>query len=140
MKDVNALLSTCQLEPVWFVRAELADRDDARVREAVTGAVGLVYGSYDSVAFESARGMQYCRPIEGSHEGSPVGMVEIPVRELRFSLTRDPGTLARALEAIRAVHSYEEPVISVTEGWATRADYSKGKDNPNRWWNREGER
>ncbi len=28
------------LEPVWFIHVELASRDDARVREAVTQAVG----------------------------------------------------------------------------------------------------
>jgi hypothetical protein len=39
-----------KLEPVWFIHVELAARDDARVRETVTKAVGLFYGSYDRVA------------------------------------------------------------------------------------------
>ncbi len=46
---LDAALSTCSLEPIWFVRVELAARDDARVREAVADAVGLSYGSVKRV-------------------------------------------------------------------------------------------
>ena len=136
MDEVNAKLTTCRLVPVWFVRVELADRDDARVREAVTEAAGLDYGAFDGVAFESATGLQFFRPREGTEVGARDTAIEMPVRVLRFSVPRDPDTLARAIEAIREAHSYEEPVIGVTEGWASRADYSTDRDNPNRWWNR----
>ena len=136
MDTVNELLTTCHLEPVWFVRVELADRDDARVRNAVTAAVGLRYGAFAGVAFESAVGLQFFRPEEGSHLGQREDTVEMPVRVLRFSLPRKDDMLARCIEAIRDTHSYEEPVIGVTEGWATRADYATDRDNPNRWWNR----
>ncbi len=62
--------------------------------------------------------------------------VEMPARTLTFSVPRDPETLAKAIEAIQYTHSYEEPVIYVMEGAATRADYETDRDNPNRWWNR----
>lgn len=136
MEDVNAHLTTCHLDPVWFVRTELADRDDARIREAVTQATGLRYGDYDGVAFESATGTQFFRPVEGSVAGARAEEIRMPVRVLSFSLPRDAEMLARAIEAIRHSHSYEEPVISVTEGWATRAHDADQRDNPNRWWNR----
>lgn len=136
MDDVNTLLTTCKLDPVWFVRVELADRDDARVRRAVTDAVGLAYGDFDGVAFESATGTQFFRPREGTQAGQRETEIEMPVRVLTFSVPRDPATLARAIEAIREFHSYEEPVIAITEGWASRADMTTGRDNPNRWWNR----
>ena len=45
-------------------------------------------------------------------------------------------TLAKAIEAVREAHSYEGPVITVSEVWASRADYSGERSNPNRWWNR----
>ncbi len=136
MDAVNSLLKTCQLDPVWFVRVELADRDDARVRRAVADTVGLAYGDYDGVAFESATGQQFFRPREGTQAGQRETGIEMPVRVLKFSVPRDAATLARAIEAIREYHSYEEPVIGVTEGWASRADTATGRDNPNRWWNR----
>jgi len=133
---LDATLKTCALEPVWFLWVELAARDDARVREAVADAVGLTYGPYDRVAFESASGAQYFRPKSGSQAGDIGETVEMPARTLSFSLPRDPETLAKAIEAIRHAHSYEEPVIYVMEGAATRADYDGDRGNPNRWWNR----
>ena len=125
-----------RLEPVWLVHVELAARDDARVREAVTEVAGLIYGKYDRVAFESAEGLQYFRPREGSHPGAVPSTHSLPVRVLRFSLPRDPELLTTALDAVNRAHSYEEPVVYVTESFASRANYSANRDNPNRWWNR----
>ncbi len=133
---LDAALSTCSLEPVWFIRVELAARDDARVREAIADAVGLSYGSFECVALESAEGMQFFRPTKGTTSGEMEETVEMPARTLTFSVPRDPDTLAKAIEAIRYAHSAEEPVIYVMEGAATRADYETNRDNPNRWWNR----
>ena len=133
---LTAALKTCSLEPVWFVWVELAARDDARVRDAVADAVGLAYGSYDRVAMESGDGVQFFHPVKGAKAGDLDETVEMPARTLTFSIPRDPETLAKAIEAIRYAHSYEEPVIYVLEGAATRADYATDRDNPNRWWNR----
>ncbi|MEM7487517.1 MAG: hypothetical protein AAF390_00170 [Pseudomonadota bacterium] len=132
----NAHLTTCRLAPAWFVRVELADRDDARVREAVADAVGLAYGPYRDVAFEGATGRQFFRPVDGSKLGAGADAVTMPARVLTFSVPRDPEVLARALEAVRHAHSYEEPVIHVHEVWASRAETGGDRDNPNRWWNR----
>jgi hypothetical protein len=44
--------------------------------------------------------------------------------------------LGLVLDAIRDVHHYEEPLIFVTECWASRANYNPQNANPNRWWNR----
>lgn len=131
----DAPLETCALEPVWFLWIELSDRDGA-VRDAVIEAAGLVYGDFDSVCHEQPAGTQFFRPLPGSAAEHHEGTVEMPVRVLSFSLPRDPALLGRAIEAARAVHSYEEPVIYVTEAFATRADPSADRDNPNRWWNR----
>ena len=129
-------LKTCSLEPVWFVRVELTEGDDTRVREAVADAVGLNYGSYDRVAFESAFGTCFFRPGEGAKSGKRERTSEIPVRLLTFSLPRNAEMLGQAIEAVRHAHALEEPVIYVIEGLATRADYSTDRSNPNRWWNR----
>lgn len=136
IEAVNEALSTCTLRASWLVWVELADRDDARVREAVTTAVGLAYGPYMGVAFESGPGAQFFRPEEGSKLGEGAEAVTMPARVLTFSLPRDPAVLARAIEAVRHAHSYEEPVIYVQDAWASRADDTRDRDNPNRWWNR----
>lgn len=139
MKDLletNNALSTCKLVESWFIRVELADRDDERVREAVTDAVGLDYGPYEGVAFESGAGTQFFRPKQGSKLGDTAETVEMPARVLSFTLIGNTARLAKAIEAVRHAHSYEEPVIIVQQVWASRADFSEDRENPNRWWNR----
>lgn len=114
----------------------MADRDDERVRLAVQEACGLPYGAYEGVALESATGTQFFSGKAGSILGADHEPVEMPVRTLTFSVPREPEILASAIEAIRETHSYQEPVINILEGMATRAHYGKDEDNPNRWWNR----
>ena len=55
--------------------------------------------------------------------------------ELKISVERDVVVLERVMDAILAVHHYEEPVIFLREDWASRAAYNPDSDNPNRWWN-----
>jgi hypothetical protein len=136
MHTVNIQSKHFKLEPVWFIHVELAARDDARVREAVTEAVGLFYGSYDRVALETSEGVQFFHPIKGSHVGEGEKTVMMPVRVLSFSIERDEAMLKTALDAIHNAHSYQEPVIYITNSMASRATYSEGRENPNRWWNR----
>ncbi|MEL6478165.1 MAG: hypothetical protein AAFR17_12635, partial [Pseudomonadota bacterium] len=103
-------LETCRIEPVWTIWVELAARDDARVREALTEALGLRYGAYSGVAFETAEGVQFFRPEQGSVAEGHGATVEMPARVLTFSIPRAPELLALAIETIRHFHSYEEPV------------------------------
>ena len=134
--ELNALLSTCRFVSGWMVWVELADRDDARVRAAVTQAIGLEYGPYEGVAFESGQGMQFFKPKSGSKLGENHDTVSMPARVLTFTVPDKLPLLAKAVEAVRDAHSYEEPVILVQRVMASRADYSDDRDNPNRWWNR----
>jgi hypothetical protein len=139
MADLSALngeLKTCKFVASWLVWVELADRDDERVRQAVTDAVGLEYGPYEGVAFESGAGVQFFRPKKGSKLGDTAETVKMPARVLTFTVVGDTASLAKAVEAVRHAHSYEEPVIMVQQVWASRADFSEDRENPNRWWNR----
>lgn len=136
LPDLNGELKTCKFVASWLVWVELADRDDERVRQAVTDAIGLEYGPYEGVAFESGAGVQFFRPKNGSKLGETAETVEMPARVLTFTVAGDTANLARAVEAVRHAHSYEEPVIMVQQVWASRADFSEDRENPNRWWNR----
>ena len=51
--SLDAVLTSCWIEPVWFIWVELWEGyDDARVRIAVMEAVALDYcGFYDQVCF-----------------------------------------------------------------------------------------
>ncbi|MDQ2090732.1 hypothetical protein NO357_12550 [Marimonas arenosa] len=136
MSELNGKLTTCSFVASWMVWVELADRDDARVRQAVVDAVGLQYGPYEGVAFESGPGKQFFQPKQGSKLGNTEEAVEMPARVLTFTVEGDLGKLAKAIEAVRHTHCYEEPVIIVQQVLASRADFSEDRENPNRWWNR----
>ncbi|CTQ49467.1 hypothetical protein [Jannaschia donghaensis] len=66
--------------------------------------------------------------------GDTAETVTMPARVLTFTVPADLDVLARAIKAVRGAHSYEEPVIIVSEVCASRADYSEDRANPNRWW------
>lgn len=136
LTQLNDQLSTCVFVKSWMVWVELADRDDARVREAVVEAVGLEFGPYEGVAFESNSGVQFFRPKQGSKHGQMPDTVQMPARVLTFTVKDDLTLLGKAVEAVRYAHSYEEPVILIQQIMASRADYSADRENPNRWWNR----
>jgi hypothetical protein len=136
MLNLHVSPRRASLFPVWHVAVELTDRDLVHVRTAVAEAAGLDYGNYDGVCFETASGTQYFRPLAGSQGGAHAEAIGLPVRVLTFSIPREEQLLAKVIDAIVDVHSYEEPVIYVSEALATRAITEAARDNPNRWWNR----
>lgn len=136
LSELNRTLTSCSFVASWLVWVELADRDDARVRQAVVDAVGLEYGPYEGVAFESGSGVQFFRPKHGSKLGDKAETVKMPARVLTFTVEGEMEKLAKAIEAVRHAHSYEEPVIIVQQVLASRADFREDRANPNRWWNR----
>ena len=58
---------------------------------------------------------------------------------MRFYLPRDPDQLRGVIEAIYEVHSYYEPVITVTEVLRSLGKGLDDQDNPHRWWNKTGD-
>lgn len=104
--------------------------------KAVVSKVDLEYGKYDQVAFLDAAGLEQFRPMEGSKAGRRAEAVRVPTTNVSFSVPYDLGVLKKALDAVRFAHSYEEPVIYVSEVWRSRASGGDGS-NPNRWWNRK---
>ena len=116
--------------------ATLQNPDADKVLNAVVTAVGLEYGKYDRVAFLDAAGFEQFRPKEGSKAGMQAEAGRVPTTNVSFSLTHDVAVLKKALDAIHKVHSYEEPLIYVSDVWRSRAT-GKDDSNPNRWWNRK---
>lgn len=82
------------------------------VREALAQAGAGRMGHYDSCSF-SVRGVGRFRGLEGSNPtiGQP-GTIEA-VEEERIETICEESRLKAVLEAVRAVHPYEEPAIDV---------------------------
>ena len=125
-----------RLERAWLVSMHVPSADVDKVLAAAVAAVGLEYGKYDQVAYIDAPGLEQFRPLEGSKAGAQAAAGRAPTTNVTFSIPRDPAVLQKALDAICAAHSYEEPVIYVSEVWRTRAT-NPDDPNPNRWWNRD---
>ena len=127
--------------PVWTLEIQTVAEDTDRILDAVMQVHPLGYGRYRRTASISAVGCETAQPEPGSTTtthvaGFAAGATETyPMVELKISIQRDTDTLAQVMDAILAVHHYEEPVIFLREDWASRAAYDPDNDNPHRWWN-----
>lgn len=125
-----------RLERAYLVTMHVPSADVDQVLAAAVAAVGLDYGKYDQVAYLDAPGLEQFRPREESKAGAQSAAGRAPTTNVSFSVPRDSTVLKKALDAIYGAHSYEEPVIYISEVWRSRATNSDDK-NPNRWWNRQ---
>lgn len=125
-----------RMEPAWLVSIHVPSEDADKVLAAAAAAVGLEYGKYDHVAYLDAPGLEQFRPLDGSKAGQQSAPGRMPTTNVSFSLPRDPAVLKKALDAVYGAHSYEEPVIYVSEVWRSRSTSPDDK-NPNRWWNKQ---
>lgn len=129
------------LAPVFTLEIQTLPEDVDRILDAVLAVHPLGYGRYRRNASITAPGRETARPEAGSTTDSHVagfvagGTETYPVVEVKFSIERDVDVLARVMDAVLAVHHYEEPVIFVREDWVSRAAYDPHSDNPHRWWN-----
>ncbi|HWK43217.1 MAG TPA: hypothetical protein VNT30_00745 [Stellaceae bacterium] len=131
--------ASTRMEPMWLVDVQVPREEADTVMDGLARVVPLVMGNYDRCAFQSAPGLERYRPRDGAAAGAEEETRSRPdMVVISFQIARDRGILDQAVEAIVAVHSYQEPVIVVQEVLASR---TKGGDpnNPNRWWNKGGD-
>ncbi len=139
LRDYNA--SSGRLVPVFTIEVQTLIEDTDRILDEILKVHPLGYGNYRRNAAISAEGRETARPNDGSTttthvEGFQAGSTETyPMVELKLSIERDVAVLERVMDAVLAVHHYEEPVIFVREDWVSRANYNPNSDNPNRFWN-----
>lgn len=129
-----------RFEPLWRVGFQAPPEDVERIMQQVCAVTPLRMGAYDRCAYQAAGGTERYRPLEGAAAGPETETRLRPgVVEVSFQLERDRDLLERVAEAIFAVHSYQEPVITVEEIVASRSRGLDDKDNPHRWWNQGGD-
>lgn len=130
-----------RFEPVWTLEIQTLPEDTDRILDAVQQVHPLGYGRYQRNASISAVGKETAQPQADStttahKQGYAAGETETyPMVELKISIEQDLAILERVMDAVLAVHHYEEPVIFLREDWVSRANYDPRSSNPNRWWN-----
>lgn len=142
MTDLSTYKATSgRFEPVWTLEIQTLLEDTDRILDAVMAVTPLSYGRYQRNASISAPGQETAQPEPGStththvDDFTPGSTETYPMVELKLSVPRDTALLAQVMEAILAVHHYEEPVIFLREDWSHRAAYDPNRENPHRWWN-----
>ncbi|MBI3899292.1 MAG: hypothetical protein HY308_13490 [Gammaproteobacteria bacterium] len=126
--------------PQWQITFQAPEDEVDGILEKLTAVVPLEYGNNDKCALRSASGVEYYRPLAGSHVGAEDDVRKRPgVVVVSFLIPPNDAMLRQTIDAIAAAHSYEEPVITVQTALASRSKTIGAKDNPNRWWNRGGD-
>ncbi|MEL7098721.1 MAG: hypothetical protein AAGM84_07830 [Pseudomonadota bacterium] len=142
MSDLDSYTAASgTLKPVYTLEIQTLPDDVNRILDAVLAVHPFGYGRYRRNASITAPGRETAQPEGGSTTDThvagfaPGGTETYPMVEVKFSIERDVTALARVMDAVLAVHHYEEPVIFVREDWVSRAAYDPNSDNPHRWWN-----
>jgi hypothetical protein len=130
-----------RMEKLLMIFVFAPEEDVDRIMEHVCDITPLAQSEkYDSNAFQSAAGIERYRPLEGAAAGPETKIRKRPgVVEVSFEIPDDQALLARVVETIFQVHSYQEPVIKVQEIVVSRSKGLDDKDNPHRWWNTTGD-
>jgi hypothetical protein len=132
--------TSIHMEPHWLVTFQAPDEDVDRIFESIVSVVPLHHGKTDRNAYRTTAGYEYYRPREGTPTGAEDETRKRPgVAEVSFFLPRDQAQIENVIEAIYAVHSYYEPVITVQEVMRSRCRGLDDSKNPHRWWNKAGD-
>jgi len=132
--------ASVRMEAVLLLRFQAPPEDVDRIIAAVCALTPLAVGKYDSNAYQTAGGIERYRPLEGAAAGPETEIRKRPgVVEVSFRLPKDTDLLARVVEAIFQVHSYQEPFIAVEEILVSRSKGLDDSKNPHRWWNTTGD-
>lgn len=129
-----------EMQPMWLIMFQAPAEDVDRIFEAIAEVTPLPLGKTDRNGYRAPAGIEYYRPREGTPTGAEDETRHRPgVDEMRFYLPRETETLNAVIEAIYEVHSYYELVIAVTEVLRSQCKGLDDKENPHRWWNKQGD-
>ncbi len=139
-------LGSFHTRSVEMVRLQIVDiyapaEDVERIMEHVCDVDPLAQGvKYDRNAYQSAAGIERYRPLKGAAAGAEETVRMRPgIVRISFELPDDQELLAKVVETIFQVHSYQEPVIRVHHILSSRSRGLDDSDNPYRWWNTSGD-
>ncbi|MGI9450262.1 MAG: hypothetical protein ACR2QH_06465, partial [Geminicoccaceae bacterium] len=98
------------LTPVWTLEIQILPEDTNRILDAIMAVHPLSYGRYQRNASISAVGKETAQPEENSTTAThdqefAVGQTETyPMVELKITVERELGVLAKVMDAILDVH------------------------------------
>lgn len=129
-----------KMKPYWRIRFMAPDDEIDRLYDEIITVAPLVYGKTDRNAIRFASAHEYYRPLEGTPTGAEQETRKRPgVTEMALMIPPDEDQLKAIIDIIYQNHSYYEPPISVEPILRSETRGLDDTDNPNRWWNRDGD-
>jgi len=126
--------------PYWRIRFLAPEDEIDPLFDEIIKVAPLVYGKTDRNAIRAAPCHEYYRPMNGTPTGAEEATRKRPgIVEMSLSIAPDRQQLERIIDRIYQYHSYYEPPISVEPILRSETRGLDDSDNPNRWWNRDGD-
>ena len=129
-----------RMSPYWRIRFSAPAAEIDALFDAIVKVAPLVYGKTDRNAIRAAPGHEYYRPMEGTPTGAEDDTRKRPgIVEMSMMIPPDQAQLEQIIEVIYQNHSYYEPPISVEPILRSETRGLDDSQNPQRWWNRDGD-
>ncbi len=125
------------LEKKWEITVQTPEVALDELVSAIQENVELVQGAYSHCMYIRRSGTTRFRNEAGAHGGAEESVREVPSAEIVLVIPHDGELLRKAVQCIAWHHVHEEPTVSVIETWGYLSGQGGGRDNPNRYWNRE---
>ena len=129
-----------RMQPYWQIRFFAPAGEVDAIFDEIIKVAPLVYGKTDRNAIVSSPVQEYYRPLEGTPTGAESETRKRPgIVEMALLIPPQQAQLEAILEVIYEYHSYYEPPITVEPVLRSETRGLDDSDNPNRWWNRDGD-
>ena len=126
--------------PYWRIRFMAPAAEVDALFDHIIEIAPLVYGKTDRNAIRAAPAHEYYRPLEGTPTGAEDDTRKRPgIVEMSLLIPPDQAQLEAIIDVIYQNHSYYEPPITVEPVLRSETRGLDDSDNPNRWWNRDGD-
>jgi hypothetical protein len=128
------------MQPYWRIRFLAPEAEVDALYDEIIKVAPLVYGKTDRNAIRAAPCHEYYRPLQGTPTGAEDDTRKRPgIVEMSVTIPPEQAQLESIIEVIFQHHSYYEPPISVEPILRSQTRGLDDSDNPNRWWNRDGD-
>lgn len=129
-----------RMMPYWRIRFMAPEAEVDALFDEIIKVAPLVYGATDRNAIRAAPCHEYYRPLADAPTGGESETRKRPgIVEMSMMIPPDQVQLEAIIEVLYQNHSYYEPPITVEPILRSETRGLDDSDNPNRWWNKDGD-
>ena len=138
--DHGFAIPAIRMQPYWRIRFLAPTAEIDGLFDEIIKVAPLIYGKTDRNAIRAAPAQKSYRPLQGTPTGAESETRKRPgIVEMSLLIPPEQAQLEVIIEVIYQNHSYYEPPITVEPVLRSETRGLDDSDNPNRWWNRDGD-